>query len=448
MKRLSTFAAAALVAGLTAAPAQAENIAITGGMVVTGGPAGTIENGTVLIEDGRIKAVEAGLAAPADFRTIDAAGRYVTAGLFLPYSSLGVEEISLEKSTVDHLINSPSPFFKPDSKVPFSAAFDIAHAINPKATAIPVTRIEGITRAVVAPSGTDKIFAGQAAVIDLAGDFEFLTKARAAMLVEYGISGKDKAGGSRGAAMLYLIKSLEQATAAAAAPEDKKKKRKEDTKGGPGKGALLHPLDLEALVPVAKGEAPLVVIASRAADLVALVALKDRFEALDLVILGGDEAWMVADRLAAAEVPVILDPTANLPGSFESLGSTLENAARLEAAGVTIAISSGGSPGHNSRLAAQAAGIAVAHGLSWDAAFAAITLNPARIFGLGDELGSLEAGKRADVVIWDGDPLELMSSPDLVMINGAETPLVSRQTKLRDRYMDLANRTRPPAYDK
>ena len=444
MNRFLTFAVSLLAAGTISGFVLAENLAIVGGKVVTGGPAGTIENGTVLIKDGRISAVGAGLAAPQGYRIIDAGGRYVTTGLFAPYSLLGVQEISLEKSTVDHIVNSSSPFFKPTTKVPFSAAFDISHAINPKATPIPVARIEGITRAVVVPAGTDKIFAGQAAIIDLAGNFDFLTKSKAAMLVEYGIAGKDKAGGSRGAAMVYLIKALEEAQAAAEPP----RRSKRGAGAGPDKGAILHPMDLAALGPVLKGEMPLVVIASRASDLMNLVALKGRFARLNLVILGGREAWMVADALAAAEIPVILDPTANLPSSFEALGSTLENAARLEAAGVTIAITSGGSPGHNTRLVTQAAGIAVAHGLSWDAAFAAITLNPARIFGVGDQLGSLEAGKLADVVIWDGEPLELMSSPDMVIIDGRETPLVSRQTKLRDRYMDLKNMTGPLAYKK
>ncbi len=445
MNRCITFAISLLAAGLISSSVLAENVAIIGGKVVTGGPEGTIENGTVLIVDGKISAVGAGLAAPEGYRVIEAGGRYVTTGLMLPYSSLGVQEISLEKSTVDHIVNSPSPFFKPAGKVPFSAAFDISYAINPKATPIPVTRIEGITRAVVAPAGTDKIFAGQAAIIDLAGHFDFLTKSKAAMLVEYGISGKDKAGGSRGTAMVYLIKALEEAQAAAQPP---KRSRKKDTGAASDKGSLLHPMDLAALVPVIEGEVPMVVNASRAADLMSLVGLKERFADLDLVILGGAEAWMVADELAAAAIPVILDPTANLPSSFEALGSTLENAARLEAAGVTIALTSGGGPGHNSRLIAQAAGIAVAHGLDWDAAFAAITINPARIFGVDGQLGSLEAGKLADVVIWDGDPLELMSSPDMVFINGQETPLVSRQTKLRDRYMDLKNMTGPLAYKK
>jgi imidazolonepropionase-like amidohydrolase len=445
MNKSMTFAVSLLAAGIIPGSGLAENVAIIGGKVVTGGPKGTIENGTVLFEDNKISAVAAALAAPEGYRVINAGGRYVTTGLMVPYSSLGVQEISLEKSTVDHIVNSASPFFKPATKVPFSAAFDISHAINPKATPIPVTRIEGITRAVVAPAGTDKIFAGQAAIIDLAGGFQFLTKAKAAMLVEYGISGKDKAGGSRGTAMVYLIKALDEAQTAA---QPAKRSRKRAAGAGSGKGSLLHPMDLAALVPVVKGEVPMVVIASRAADLMSLVALKDRFAALDLVVYGGAEAWMVADALAAAGIPVILDPTANLPASFEALGATLENAARLEAAGVTIAIASGGGPGHNSRLIAQAAGIAVAHGLGWNAAFRAITINPARIFGIDDQLGSLEAGKLADVVIWDGDPLELMSSPDIIFINGQETPMVSRQTKLRDRYMDLKNMTDPLAYKK
>lgn len=446
MTILKTLTSAAVAGLLFAGTAWAENVAITGGKVLTMGAAGILEGATVLIKDGKISAVGPDLTVPAGYRVIDAGGRYVTPGLVAAYTSLGAVEISLEKSTVDHIVNSPSPFFKPANKVPFSAAFDISYAINPRATAIPVTRIEGITRALVAPAGTDKIFAGLAAMIDLSGGKGFLTKAKAAMIVEYGISGKNKAGGSRGATMVYLIKAFEEADQAAKA--GKRRGRRGGSAGAGGPGGLLHPMDKAALVPVLKGEMPLIMTVNRASDLLQIIALKTRFANLDLVIMGAAEGWMVAEELAAAGVPVMLDPTANLPGSFESLGSTLSNAGRLQAAGVTIAIVGGGGPGHNTRLIVQAAGIAVAHGLDWEAALAAITINPANILGVGDLIGSLEVGKAGDLVIWDGDPLEISSSPDFVFINGDEIPLVSRQTRLRDRYMDLKNMERPPAYKK
>jgi len=172
-----------------------------------------------------------------------------------------------------------------------------------------------------------------------------------------------------------------------------------------------------------------------------MLSLRDRFENIRIIILGGSEAWMVADKLAEADVPVVIDITSNLPRSFESLGSTLENAVRLHTAGVTIAMISGGFvTSHNARLAVQSAGLAMAYGLDTWSALATITINPAKIFGIDDHYGSIKAGMDADLVIWDGHPLEVMSSPDVVIIKGQQMLMESRQTKLRDRYQDLKNK--------
>ncbi len=144
----------------------------------------------------------------------------------------------------------------------------------------------------------------------------------------------------------------------------------------------------------------------------------------------------MADELARSGIPVLIDPLSNLPDRFETLSSRLDNAALLQRAGVRFAIAP--APGtvdaHQARLALQLAGNAVANGLPWDAAFAAVSRAPAEIFGVGDRLGRLERGYIADIVIWDGDPLEVKSAPVAVFIAGAEQPLVSRQTRLRDRY--------------
>jgi imidazolonepropionase-like amidohydrolase len=156
------------------------------------------------------------------------------------------------------------------------------------------------------------------------------------------------------------------------------------------------------------------------------------------LIVGGVEAWKVAPELAAAKVAVILDPLQNLPGSFDQLGATMENAARLHAAGVRIAFSNSGDGTHNARKVRQAAGNAVAHGLPWDAALAALTRSPAEIFGLGDSLGRIATGLRADLVLWSGDPLEVTSHATQVWIGGEAQPMRSRQTELRDRYRPAA----------
>jgi imidazolonepropionase-like amidohydrolase len=183
-----------------------------------------------------------------------------------------------------------------------------------------------------------------------------------------------------------------------------------------------------------KGEMPLLVDARRAADIRQVIALKQRQPQLNIVITHATEGWRVAKELVDNNIPVILDPEANLPFGFDQLGSTLKNAGRLAAAGVKVSI---GMETHNIRLARQHAGNAVANGLSWDQGLAALTINVAKLYGIDDQLGSLEAGKVADVVIWSGDPLEVTEVAEMVLIAGEIVDMQSRQSKLRDRYLKL-----------
>jgi hypothetical protein len=175
-----------------------------------------------------------------------------------------------------------------------------------------------------------------------------------------------------------------------------------------------------------------------AGDILAVLDFARR-HALKPVISGGAEAWAVADRLAEAGVPVLLNPLRNSPASFDEIGSRLDNAAILHAAGVTIAFCDAGAYTdagiHNARKLRQGAGNAVAHGLPYEAGLEAMTVNPATIFELGPGHGTLQEGSRADLVIWSGDPLEVTSAADQVVINGKVVPMVSRQTLLRDRYL-------------
>ena len=154
---------------------------------------------------------------------------------------------------------------------------------------------------------------------------------------------------------------------------------------------------------------------------------------------------MVARQLAKAKVPVLLDPLANLPSNFDSLGSRQDNAAILEAAGVTVAISGAGS--HNAQKQSQLAGNAVSFGLPHEAGIAALTSNPAHIFGVEDQQGSIARNMPANIVLWSGDPLEVTSIAEVVVINGQLIPMESRQTKLRDRYLP-ENPEIPRAYIK
>lgn len=436
---ISAFAASILAA--SAGTALAEDIAITGGKVVTVSEAGIIEDGTVLIHDGRISGVGAGLAVPDGYRIIDATGKWVTPGLMQAQSRIGVEEVGLESSTTDHSVNTGSPFSGEKAKAPFFAAFDISYGINPNTPVIEISRIEGLTRAAVLPGRGLNIFAGQGALVHLGDGMDILTRSKAAMVVYLGEGGADVTGGPRGAAMVYLRAALNEAEGYARRGSWSLPDRERDS--------ILSRIDADALEAVVEGDVPLIVAVSRASDILQVIALKEDFDDLNLVIMGAEEGWMVAGELAAANVAVILDPSQNLPGSFARIGSTLKNAARLAEADVTVVLVGGfGSSTHNARLLPQAAGIAVAHGMDWDAAMAAITINPARIFGIAAEYGSLEAGKDADVVVWDGDPFEVMSSPTAVLVRGDQVPLTSRQTRLRDRYLDLADEEDRHAYRK
>jgi imidazolonepropionase-like amidohydrolase len=196
-------------------------------------------------------------------------------------------------------------------------------------------------------------------------------------------------------------------------------------------------LDLEALQPVLKGQIPLAVQASRASDLLASIRLANEFK-LRLVILGAAEAWMVAPQLASAKVPVVVKPLTDIP-AFDSLGATLENAARLSRAGVTVALASFDT--QNSRLLRQEAGNAIANGMDRAAALEAVTLAPARLWGVADRVGSIEVGKDADLAIWAAaDPFELTSGAEHVFIKGVEVPRQTRQTQLLQRYRTLPGR--------
>jgi imidazolonepropionase-like amidohydrolase len=195
---------------------------------------------------------------------------------------------------------------------------------------------------------------------------------------------------------------------------------------------VLNEIDAQAVQPFAQGRGLILVNVESATDIRRLIAFKRRNPQLRFVINGGSEAWEIAEEIAASGIPVMLDTMQNLPGNFEQIGARLDNAAILSRAGVRVIIASPGDA-HQARLTLQQAGSAVANGMDWGAAFAAITSVPADVFG-ATNLGVLRAGATADVVVWDGDPLEVKSAPTAVFIDGREQPLTSRQTLLRDRY--------------
>ncbi len=397
-----------------AASAAAETVLIQNGRVVTNGAAGIIEGGDVLIVDGRISAVGAEVAAPRGARVIDAQGRTVTPGAFAAMSEVGLNEIAGSGAPNDADVEGELA----------AAAADAGRAFDPNVTAVAVTRMEGVTRAAIAPSETHSMFGGRGALVALGGRADSVFRGSAFMVVELGETGATRTGTSRAS----LWPAFEAAV--------------RDAREYPGRyrsgqgGAVLNELDAEALAPFARGQGMFLVRMESAADIRRLLAYKRANPSLRFAVHGGAEAWQVADELARAEIAVILDPLSNLPDRFERLSARLDNAVLLQRAGVRIAIAPqpGSVDAHQARLALQLAGNAVANGLAWGDAMAAVTRGPAEIFGVGDRLGRLERGYVADVVIWDGDPLEVMSAPTAVFIDGAEQPLVSRQTRLRDRY--------------
>ena len=407
------------------ATALADKIAVVGGKVFTGTAQGTLESATVLIDNNTVVSVSKGAEVPAGYNVIDATGKYVTPGLVGAYTQLGLVEVGMSAGTVDSSV----------STLPISAtgaAYDVSYAVNPDSSLMAISRVEGVTSAATTISRTEYLFHGQGAVITLASDAQPVLKPKAFVAVNVGNAGADDAGGSRAAVWVMLENAINEVKEA-----PKSLSPTSDWHG------INSRLDVQALRPVVKGEVPLLIHADRAADIRQVIAFKQRHPGMNVVLVKGMEAWRVADELASAKIPVIIDPEFNLPGGFDQMGATLANAARLHNAGVTIAI---GMETHNIRLATQHAGNAVAHGLSHEAAMAALTVNPARIFGMEGTIGSLAKGARADLVIWSGDPLEVTEAAETVLINGKVIEHTSRQIKLQERYKSFADTPQASQY--
>ena len=460
MSRLAIIAAALLGA---ASPLAAQTVAITNGTVVVGDGSDPMQGGTVVLRNGRVVAAGHGVSVPAGAEVIDANGKWVTPGIVAGFSRLGLSEVDLGADGSDDTDTRNSPF---------SAAIDVAPAVNPKASTIAVSRADGVTRAVVAPVAGKSIFGGQGAIIDTGDDMDAVLRARAFQFVELGEGGADRAGGSRSSAFALFRNALREAaqlgrhvgplTVGGEVPDlrtqpvvqNPNESRLYTTEAQRADDVLLTRFDAAALVPVLRGNQLLLVHVERASDILNVLDLKREFANLRIALVGASEGWMVADRLAASDVWVIASALNSLPASFEQLGATHSNIGRMRTAGVKVAI--GMIDDNDTRYVRnqrQYAGNLVAlgkvpgaAGLSWGEAFAMISSRPAEAVGLGRELGSLAAGRRGDVVIWSGDPLELSSAAEAVWIDGVRQPLDNHQTKLRDRYRSLERKTLPEAY--
>ena len=376
---------------------------------------GTQSKTDVIVVDGVIQGRGARLTAPEGATVIT--GGWVTPGLFASMSSLGMTDIGSSGPGND--VSSES------SKTNVSEyAVD---SFNPRSVHVANVRQNGITHAIIAPrSGSDSIFAGTGAIISLTGEFDSVLDPEAFVMVDLGETGTRRAGGSRAAAMSQFRSAISDAEGFT--------KRFSD---GPDGGDILSRQDAEAFLRAARGEIPLMIRVNRAADIMRLIELKKANSAIDMILVGAAEAWEVADEIAASNIRVIIDPLKNLPDSFESVSSRLDNVIFLENAGVDYAISNLGALGVTKPATlAQHAGSAVVEGLRWDQAFAAISSIPSRWFKV----------RERSVVVWDGDPMEVTSAPIAMSIGGADQSMTSRQKALRDRYNPSVNDDRPFKY--
>lgn len=424
--RLTMTCAALCAAALLSLPADAQTVAITGGKVYTVS-GGTIENGTVVMRDGKIVAVGPNVAIPAGAQRIDATGKWVTPGLVDAATVLGLSEISAVAGTNDVSAQGHDNI---------AAAFQVVDGLNPTSVLLSPTREDGITTVVVHPDRG--LFAGQSAVVEIVDGnaTDMIVKPSVAMVANLA-DAREVGAGSRGEMLMRVREILDDARTYA--------RRRADFERAQTRPFAASRLDLEALQPVLAGRLSLLVAVEKASDIQSALRIAKEF-GVKMIIAGGAEAWMVADELAAAHVGVLTGAMNNIPRNFSMLGSRQENAALLRAAGVNVALignaGGGGEEQFNVRNVRYEAGNAVAYGMKWDDALRAITLTPAELFGVSDRAGSLQAGRDANVVVWGGDPFEFATRPEHVFVRGKEYHDVSRQDLLMQRYKQL-----PPNYE-
>lgn len=410
-----------LVAALLASPAMAQTVpvAIVHARVLAG-EGRVIEDATLVSRDGAIAEIGARIAAPAGAKVVDATGKTITAGLIASDTTLGLVEVSSVSGT-----NDAHP-----SAGDLSIGADVQFALNADSTALGVARAGGVTSAITLPDGArgdaggHHLMSGLAAAITLGDGATILRRGRIAAVLELGEAGAKIGGGSRASDLVLLREALDDARLYG-------RNRKAYEAGNLRSLSLSH-VDLEAMQPILSGQVPLVVGAHSRADILQALDLASEFK-LRIIIRGGEEAWRVADRLAKAKVGVILNPTDNLPTSFEVLGARSDSAAILRKAGVQVAII-GNDSTHRVAEMRFNAGMAVARGLNYADAIDAITLTPARLFGLDGQIGSLSKGKQADIVVWSGDPLEPLTQVEQVFVRGAPISTDSRPEALARQY--------------
>ncbi|MBZ5630269.1 MAG: amidohydrolase family protein [Acidobacteriia bacterium] len=402
-------------------------IAIKGGKLLTI-THGVIENGVVVMENGKITAVgpAASTNVPANARVIDATGMTVYPGLIDSETRLGLTEISAEPSTND--LSEPSDEIMPHMHV--------ADAFHAETDLIPTTRVNGITNAIVAP-GTQDTLPGQDSFIQLAGPSadEMLLVRDIAMPLNFTGSQRRKMDWQSGrgtypTTRMGMAAQLRQSFLDAL-DYQQKLADSDKRKGEKGVQPVKRDLKLEALLPYLQGKKPIVLAASEPSDLQTAVALANEFH-LKLILNHVTHSQSLLDYIARLQAPVIVGPIYDFPKENERYDAVYRLPGELFRRGVKIAFASYDS--HQVRNLPYAAGYAVAYGLPYDEAMKALTINAAEIWGLADRLGSLDVGKMANVVVANGDPLDVKTDVKHVFISGQEIPLWDRQMELRDQY--------------
>ena len=371
-------------------------------------------NGHILIEDGYIKKISKSSMIQGD-KVIDVKGKIVTPGLIAPDTEIGIVEIGALNVTRD------------DESNIYDIGFSIHSAFNPNSTLIPWNRSNGITSAITLPRNTSSPIGGLGSFFILDSKMNINSNADMVLIGRLGGSGS-----SSRAEMLSLMDDI----LSFGSSLNKKDIGSDLTidelieSSSIASYLDLKTRDVKTLFRLFDENLPLIIKSHRASDILNLISLKKKYD-LNLIIMGAQEASLVIDDIAKNDVPLIINPINNIPNSFDELASNINLAQRLEKAGITMMFNV--SRDHNYHLIRQGAGVAVANGLSYGSAIKALTSNVAKVFNI-ENRGSIQVGNYADIVVWEDDPLEPSSMPERVFINGVETDLTTRSTRLRDRY--------------
>ena len=379
--------------------------------------------GNVLIDDNKISKVSTS-SLRGDL-VINGTGKILTPGIISTDAEIGIVEIGALSVTRD------------DSSNLYQIGFSIYDAFNPNSVLIPWNRSNGVTSTLTLPQNTNSPIGGLGSFFVLDSKLEISGSKDVVMIGRVGGSGSE----SRAETFAIIEDLLEFASSIDSGDMKSYKEIAELIDDSPIASTMeLHPRDLKALYKLVNDGLPLIIKANRASDILKLIKLKETYD-LNLIIMGAQEAGLVASKIAENKIPLIINPINNIPESFDELGANIELAGKLEDLGITLMFNA--PRDHNYHLIRQGAGVAVANGMSYAGALKAITLSPVEVFNLGNR-GEIASGKIADLIIWDADPLEPSSMPEKVFINGKDIDLTSRMSRLTERY--TKNKEKPNGY--